>query len=923
MDPSSSQVYSRRDRPVDFKRQHVDSVHVNDMADSDSQYVFDALHEKFSQSRSHWNKHVPTLKYKMKLPSIVSPLRKSTQSTVIIFFSGRLPSANDVAQWIKSILGGCFIEREFFASRGFYEVHLTDHMYKHKLLQASPLFYRKQMVHVLLWSPSKDYQNLIRHSCPVWVEVVNFLDYMREELPGLAASLGNVICPPRPTRNKNRFCILWDTDKPTPPSIAIEVEDVEMGETYFDLKWEVFAGACFTCHKFGHLASECPQVVHKPPPNAIPQSNIVLGCLLIEKAKPSGSAVSDANLKSAPQLVAQSSKAKDKGKALMADAKKTDLNDHAPLWLEMLFDMSRTEDALRSRISTAVTSRMRFSGQLVVTAKHPLFMHAHADIEFAWYSFVECVRHYARLFATPAPLSASESYARLQFLEVVSPIMDSDEATALEQPFTNEELYHALKALGKGKVPGYDGLTAEFFHAFWNELKDALLLMINSAWLEQQLPSSWKQGLLKLLPKKHLAENFDDWRPITLMPVIYKLVAKMLVHRVREILHRGLHPHRYGFIPRRHILDNIAIAMIAIEYAKYSSQDVVVLQVGIAKAFDSVRWDFISQIMSRLGFGPKWINLIYWMYSEATSRAIIADGLSDPRELGRSVRQGCPLSALLYAISTHPLLLYVDKMVDTGLLHGVQIPGSPPFLPQAYADDSFFMPKNDRADLQTLMKILSDFGLAAGLHINFKKSILLPLNSCDWHSILWLGQLLSPHDVIRHLGYPIGWFITVKQQMEWVTAKLTQKLRYWKLSTWPLHVRLRIVQSIVMAHAQFYLPLLSWTHKDISAFMSQAMELLWKTHSKRKALRLLRMQSTCRPRSHGGLNILNLHFHLLARKATLLADFFAQVQPWSRMLAAIAVLCAQRHIVIGSLINGKLYWVALKVPYLASLTLQD
>ncbi|MCO5576553.1 hypothetical protein L7F22_030365 [Adiantum nelumboides] len=206
------------------------------------------------------------------------------------------------------------------------KVHLTNHMYKQKLLEASPLFYGKQMVHVLPWSPSKDYQNLIRHSCPVWVEVVNFPDYMREELLGLAASLGRVICPPRPTGNRNRFCILWDIDKPTPPSIAIEVEDVIMGETYFDLKWGVFAGACFTCHKFGHLASECPQVVHKPPPNAIPQSDIVSVCLLTEKTKPSRSVVSDANLKSAPQLVAQSSKAKDKGKALMADAKKSDLN---------------------------------------------------------------------------------------------------------------------------------------------------------------------------------------------------------------------------------------------------------------------------------------------------------------------------------------------------------------------------------------------------------------------------------------------------------------------------------------------------------------------------------------------------------------------------------------------------------------------
>ncbi|MCO5584508.1 hypothetical protein L7F22_038436 [Adiantum nelumboides] len=586
MDPSSLQAYSRRDRSSDFKRRHVDSVHVNVMADSDSQYVFDALHAEFGLSRSDWNKPVPTLKYKMKLPSIVSPLKKLTQSAVIIFFPRRLPSANDVAQWIKSILGGCFIEGVFFASRGFYKVHLTDHMYKQKLLEASLLFYGKQMVHVLPWSPSKDYHNLIRHSCPVWVEVVNFPDYMREELPGLAASLGKVICPPRPTGNRNRFCILWDTDKPAPPSIAIEVEDVEMGETYFDLKWGVFAGACFTCHTFGHLASECPHVVHKPPPNAIPQSDIVPVCLLTEKAKTSGSVVSDANLKSAPQLVAQSSKARDKGKALMADAKKADLNglSHVNKW--------------------------RLFWDYVNTMHH-----------------VVCLQeHNQHLLASQSGFFAG---------------------------------YHIF----------YAGST-----------------------------------------------NFSG---------------------VVMLVHHELNPH-----------------------LTYNDPD--------------GRW---------------MINVIYWRYSEATTRAIIADGLSDPWELGRSVRQGCLLSALLYAISTHPLLLYVDKMVDTSLLHGVQFLGSPSFLPQAYADDSFFMPKNDRADLQALMKILSDFGLAAGLHINFKKSILLPLNSCDWHSVLWLGQLLSPHDVIRHLGYPIGWFITMKQQMEWVIAKLTQKLRYWKLSTWPLHVR--------------------------------------------------------------------------------------------------------------------------------------
>ena len=86
-----------------------------------------------------------------------------------------------------------------------------------------------------------------------------------------------------------------------------------------------------------------------------------------------------------------------------------------------------------------------------------------------------------------------------------------------------------------------------------------------------------KHGIVKLIPKRTLCEHLTDWRPITLKPVIYKLISKMLVHRLHNILHDGLHPHQYGFVPRRQIYDNIANALIAIEYAKYTKQDVLIL----------------------------------------------------------------------------------------------------------------------------------------------------------------------------------------------------------------------------------------------------------------------------------------------------------------------------------------------------------
>ena len=114
--------------------------------------------------------------------------------------------------------------------------------------------------------------------------------------------------------NRNRFCILWDTDIPTPPSIAVEVEGVQLGKKYFELKWGVFAGACFACHKYGHLASECPTVLHKPPPNALPPQTREKN----EKPQVKTPAANAAkNAKSINQMQPPVAKGKDKGKEKM------------------------------------------------------------------------------------------------------------------------------------------------------------------------------------------------------------------------------------------------------------------------------------------------------------------------------------------------------------------------------------------------------------------------------------------------------------------------------------------------------------------------------------------------------------------------------------------------------------------------------
>ena len=114
------------------------------------------LKDDFAQTQKEWTDAQPQLKIQLSLPSLVDPLKRLSQTAMIIFSPGKLPSANDVAQWINALLKGSFVEGVYFASKGFYKVHLSDASHKQRLLEMSPLFFGREMVHVMPWSPNKD-----------------------------------------------------------------------------------------------------------------------------------------------------------------------------------------------------------------------------------------------------------------------------------------------------------------------------------------------------------------------------------------------------------------------------------------------------------------------------------------------------------------------------------------------------------------------------------------------------------------------------------------------------------------------------------------------------------------------------------------------------------------------------------------------
>lgn len=122
---------------------------------------------------------------------------------------------------------------------------------------------------------------------------------------------------------------------------------------------------------------------------------------------------------------------------------------------------------------------------------------------------------------------------KVHCLSIIPPTVSPDPAFWLERLIQLEECFEALSHMGKDKSPGWDGLTVEFFLHFWKKMAPSVLTTINQAGLHGQLEFAIKQGLIKLIPKQFDASSLNHWRPISMMPVIYKILAKVVASRLQ------------------------------------------------------------------------------------------------------------------------------------------------------------------------------------------------------------------------------------------------------------------------------------------------------------------------------------------------------------------------------------------------------
>ena len=126
-----------------------------------------------------------------------------------------------------------------------------------------------------------------------------------------------------------------------------------------------------------------------------------------------------------------------------------------------------------------------------------------------------------------------------------------------------------------------------------------------------------------LLPKKDFALTPADFRPISLMHSIAKLVTKLLANRLAPTLHQIVSPSQSAFIKGRSIQDNFQYVQGAVNHFHNSNTPMLFLKLDIQKAFDSVRWEYMLELLQHLGFGQRWRDLLSILWGTTSSRILL------------------------------------------------------------------------------------------------------------------------------------------------------------------------------------------------------------------------------------------------------------------------------------------------------------
>ncbi|MCH79506.1 LINE-1 reverse transcriptase like [Trifolium medium] len=453
---------------------------------------------------------------------------------------------------------------------------------------------------------------------------------------------------------------------------------------------------------------------------------------------------------------------------------------------------------------------------------------------------------------------SSHPWVRPKLDGILFPMLSEGENRLLSEPFSLDEIEEVVKRSDGNKSPGPDGFNFSFIKAFWHLLKGEVRIMFDQFHGNACLPKGLLSYFITLIPKVPCPLHLGDFRPISLLGCLYKLIAKVLAARLAKVMDSVVATTQSAFIKGRNLVDGVMVVNEVVDLAKKSGRPCLILKVDFEKAYDSVDWGFLEYMLRRFGFCNKWVDWVKACVFAGNLSVLVNGSPTTEINIQRGLKQGDPLAPFLFLLVAEGFAGLMRSAGTKNLFKGFTVGNEGLEISHLqYADDTLCIGEATVENLWSLKAILRGFELASGLKVNFSKSCLIGVNVPSTFMENACSFLNCKRGAIpfSYLGLPVGANPRCSSTWEPVVDRLRKRLRSWCNRYVSLGGRIVLINSVLNSAPIFYLSFFKAPKVVIKQIIRIQREFLWGGVKGGKKISWVKWKDVCKPKSQGGLGV--------------------------------------------------------------------
>ncbi|KAJ0628056.1 putative RNA-directed DNA polymerase [Helianthus annuus] len=382
--------------------------------------------------------------------------------------------------------------------------------------------------------------------------------------------------------------------------------------------------------------------------------------------------------------------------------------------------------------------------------------------------------------------------------------------------------------------------------------------VMNQFFIHGSIHHTCSASFIALIPKVNDPMTPSEFRPISLIGVVNKIISKVLANRIKEVIKSVISNAQSAFVSDRNIVDGPLVINEIVAWAKRSKKSILVFKADIEKAYDTLNWKFLISILTYMGFPAKWRNWVMGILFAGRGSILVNGSPTGEFQYRRGLRQGDPLSPFLFIVAMEGLHILMERAKNASMFSGVKLPGNGPYVTHMlFADDSIFIGEWKEENIMNLKRILRIFHLASGLKVNPRKSQLFGVccSETEVENMAGIFKCKPSKFPFTYLGLKVG--ANMNRIVNWkdVIDTFNKRLSNWKAKNLSFAGRVILIKSVLGSLPNYYLSLYKCPKTVLKTLEGIRRKFLWGGSNMMNKIRWVRWERIVASKDFGGLGI--------------------------------------------------------------------